>query len=137
MKSLIQKRKQSTFIILAMVFGSAAVAATPKVNLDSAKQIFLTVANVSMCLAIWDIYFEESLYQKQVKSILLELFFVVVVSSITAFTASKGITILSTKLIPWSGLIDSVIIGSITALIASLLGTAWMFYCDDLYRSRK
>lgn len=135
MKNLTRKRKQSCFVILAIVFGSAVVAAAPKVNLDSAKQIFLTVADVAMCMAIWDIYFEESLYQKKIKSILLELFFVVMVSAITAFIASKGITVLSSKLIPASGLVGWGIIGAIAALTTSLLGIAWTFYCDDIYQN--
>ena len=135
MSSLNQKRKQSGFVILAIVFGSAAVAAAPKVHLDLAKQIFLTVADITMCLAIWDIYFQESLYKKRIESIFIELFFVIVVSAITAYIASKGITVLSTKLTPELGFLGWGIIGAIAAAIASLLGITWAFYCDDIYRN--
>ena len=135
MKNLTQKRKQSCFVILAIVFGSAIAASAPKVDLDNAKQVFLTVADVTMCLAIWDIYFKESLYQKKIKSILLELFFVIMVSAITAYIAARGITVLSTKLIPWLGAIGWGVVGALAALICSLLGIAWTFYCDDLYRN--
>ena len=135
MTNLTEKRKQSGLVILAIVFGSAIVAAAPKVNLALAKEIFLTVADVTMCLTIWDIYFEESLYQRKIKSILLELFFVVIVSAITAYVASKGVTSLSHELVPKLGTLGWVIIGAIAASIASLLGIAWTFYCDDLYRN--
>ena len=135
MENLTQKRKQSCFVILATVFGSGVVAAVPKTDLDFAKQIFLTVADVAMCMAIWDIYFKEKLYQQNIKSILLELFFVIVLSAATAYIAAKGIIVLSSKLIPWFGLIGWGIIGAIAVLIASLLGIAWTFYCDDLYRN--
>ena len=135
MSNLNQKRKQSGFMILATVFGSAAVAAAPKVNLNIAKQIFLTVTDVTMCLAIWDIYFQESLYKKKIQSIFVELFFVIIVSAVTAYVASKGIIVLSTKLIPSLGAIGWGISGALAALVASLLGITWTFYCDDIYRN--
>jgi hypothetical protein len=135
MKNLAQKRKQSCLVILATVFGSAVVAAAPKVNPDSLKEIFLTVADVAMCMVIWDIYFQENLYQKKLKSILLELFFVIMVSAITAYITSRGITVLSDQLIPSLGKMGWVVIGAIAALTVSLLGIAWTFYCDDLYKN--
>ncbi|MGL4880994.1 MAG: hypothetical protein ACRC8K_08005 [Waterburya sp.] len=135
MNNLAQKRKQSSLVILATVFGSAVVAAAPKVNLDSAKQIFLTVADVAMCMVIWDIYFQEKLYQKKIQSILLELFVVIMVSAITAYITSKGVTVLSDQLIAKLGKIGWGVIGAIAALAASLLGIAWTFYCDDLYKN--
>jgi hypothetical protein len=136
MNNLTQKRKQSCLIILATVFGSAVVAAAPKGNLDSAKQIFLTIADVAMCMVIWDIYFEENLYQKNITSILLELFAVIILSAITAYIASRVITALGDRLILGLGGIGWWIIGAIAALIASLLGVAWTVYCDDLYRNK-
>ena len=133
--NLTEKRKQSCLIILATVFGSTAVAAAPKVNLTLAKQIFLTVADVAMCMTIWDIYFGENLYRKNLRAIFLELFFVIMLSGITAYTASKGITVLSNRLISL-GALGWGMIGAIAALMASLLGIVWTFYCDDLYRNR-
>jgi hypothetical protein len=135
MKTLTQKRKQSCLIILATVLGSAVVAAAPKTNLDTAKQIFLTVADVAMCMVIWDIYFEENLYQKNITSILVELFCVIILSAITAYIASRGITALGDQLIPWLGAIGWWIMGAIAALAAISLGVAWTFYCDDQYRN--
>jgi hypothetical protein len=135
MRNLTQKRKQSCLIILATVFGSAVVAAAPKANLDTAKQIFLTVTDVAMCMMIWDIYFEENLYQRNITSILLELFFVIILSAITAYIASRGIMAFSDRLIPLMGEVGWGIIGAISALAASLLGFAWTYYCDDLARN--
>ena len=88
-----------------------------------------------MCLAIWDIYFQESLYKKKIQTIFVELFFVVVVSAITAYVASKGIVILSTKITPEFGFIGWGIVGAIAASFASVLGITWAFYCDDIYRN--
>jgi hypothetical protein len=135
MNSLTQKRQHSCLIILATVFGSAVVAAVPKANLDYAKQIFLTVADVAMCMVIWDIYFEENLYQRNITSILLELFFVIILSGITAYIAAKGITVLGDRLISWLGETGWWIIGAIASIAASFIGVAWTLYCDDLYRS--
>lgn len=135
MDNLTQKRQQSCLAILATVFSIALVAAAPKVNPDSVKEIFLTVADVAMCMVIWNIYFQENLYQRNIKSILLELFFVIVVIAITAYIASKGITVLSSKLTPRLGQIGWWTVGAIAALVTSLLGGAWAFYCDDLYKN--
>jgi hypothetical protein len=135
MNTLSKKRKQSCLVILATVFGSAVVAAIPKTNLDYAKQVFLTVADIAMCMVIWDIYFEENLYQKNITSILLELFSVIILSAITAYIASRGITALSDRLIPSLGATGWWIIGAIAALTASFLGVGWTFYCDDQYRN--
>lgn len=135
MMNLNRKRRQSCLIILATVFGSAVVAATPKANLDSAKQIFLTVADVAMCIVIWDIYFEETLYQKNIRSILLELFCVMILSAVTAYIVSKGITVLGDRLIPWLGAIGWWIVGAIASGATCFIGVTWTFYCDDLYRS--
>ena len=76
--NLMQKRKQSCLVILATVFSSSVVAAAPRVSPDSVKEIFLTIVDVIMCMVIWDIYFQENLYQRNIKSILLELLFVIV-----------------------------------------------------------
>jgi hypothetical protein len=135
MTNLTQKRKQSCLIVLATVIGSALVAGTPKVNLDFAKQVFLTVADVAMCMAIWDIYFQENLYQRNIRSILLELFFVIMVIAITAYITSMGITVLSGKLISSLGKLGWWGSGAIAGFVAGLLGIAWTFYCDDLYRN--
>jgi hypothetical protein len=135
MDNITRRRKQSALIILATVVGCAVVAAAPKVNLDSAKQIFLTVADVAMCMVIWDIYFQEKLYQKKIKSIFVELFFVILVSAITAYVTSKGITVLSDSQIAGLGVMRGVIIGAIAGLATTLLGVVWVFYCDDLYKN--
>lgn len=134
MNDLARKRRQSCLIILATVFGSTAVAAAPKVNLATAKQIFLTVADIAMCMTIWDIYFGENLYRKNITAIFLELFFVIMLSAVTAYTASKGITVLSDRLTSLGGL-GWGIIGALAAIMSSLLGVVWTFYCDDLYRN--
>lgn len=137
MKNLIKKRKQSCLIILATVFGSTVVAAVPKANLATAKQIFLTVADVAMCMTIWDIYFGENLYRKDIKDIFVELFFVIMLSAVTAYIASKGLIVLSDRLILSLGEFGWGIIGAIAAVTASLLGIVWTFYCDDLYGNEK
>lgn len=133
--NLTHKRKKVSLIILSTVSGSAIVAGTPGVNLDLAKQVFLTIADIAMCMLIWDIYFEKNLYNKNIKSIVLELFFVVIVSGITAYITSKAITVFGDRLIQLLGIMGWVSLGAIAALATILLGTSWGFYCDDLYRN--
>jgi hypothetical protein len=135
MNDINRRRKKAFSIVLATVVGSAIVAAAPKVHLDTAKQIFLTIADIAMCMMIWDIYFEEKLYQKNIPSILLELFFVITVSGITSYITSKVILTFSNKLTQWLGVIGWSLTGAIAALAVGLLGIAWVFYCDDLYKN--
>jgi hypothetical protein len=136
MKNLSSKRQESCLIILATVVGSTLVAAAPKANLDTAKQLFLTVADVAMCMVIWDIYFAKNLYQKKITFILLELASVIILSVITAYIAARGIMMLRDQLIMWFGGVGWGIMGAIAAFAASALGFAWAFYCDDLYRNK-
>jgi hypothetical protein len=136
MKDLTSKRQECCLIILATVVGSTLVAAAPKANLDASKQLFLTVADVAMCMVIWDIYFAKNLYQKKITFILLELASVIILSAITAYIAARGIMMLRDQLITWFGGLAWGVMGAIAALAASALGFAWTFYCDDLYRNK-
>ncbi|MEN9520209.1 MAG: hypothetical protein RLZZ381_2797, partial [Cyanobacteriota bacterium] len=72
---------------------------------------------------------------KNITSILLELFGVIILSAITAYIASRGITALGDQLIPSFGAMGWWIIGAIAALTAGFLGVGWTFYCDDQYRN--
>ena len=134
MSSLHHKRKQVSIAILAAVFGTGVVTATPTPNLEISKQVFLTIANVAMCAIVWNIYFEEELSKKDILSILLDLLVVTIISAFTAYVTAKGITTLIDDITNWLGVIGWVVIGMIAGLATSLLGIGWASYCDDLYR---
>lgn len=134
MSSLHHKRKQVSIAILAAVFGTGVVTATPTPNLEISKQVFLTIANVAMCALVWNIYFDEELSKKDIISILLDLSIVTVISAFTAYVTAKGITALINDITNWLGVIGWVVIGIIAGLATSLLGIGWASYCDDLYR---
>ena len=134
MSSLHNKRKQVSIAILAAVFGTGVVTATPTPNLEISKQVFLTIANVAMCALIWNIYFDEELSKKDIISILLDLLVVTAISAFTAYITAKGITTLIDDITNWLGVIGWLVIGMIAGLATSLLGIGWASYCDDLYR---
>lgn len=134
MSSLHHKRKQVFIAILAAVFGSGVVTATPTPNLEISKQVFLTIANVSMCALVWNIYFDEELSKKDIISILLDLLVVTVISAFTAYITAKGITTLINDITSWLGVMGWLVIGIIAGSATSLLGLGWASYCDDLYR---
>lgn len=134
MSSLHQKRKQAALAILAAIGGSGFVAATPTLSMEIPKQIFMTVADIAMCTMIWDIYFDEELSQKDIKSILLELGLIAVVSVVTAFIIARAIIVLIDQLINRLGSIGWGVAGLFAGFITALLGIGWAFYCDDLYR---
>lgn len=134
MSSLHQKRKQVFIAILAAVFGSGVVTATPTPNLEISKQVFLTIANVAMCALVWNIYFDEELSKKDIISILLDLLVVTVISAFTAYITAKGITTLINDVTSWLGRMGWLVIGIMAGSSTSLLGIGWASYCDDLYR---
>lgn len=134
MSSLRQKRNRVFLAILAAVSGSGVVTAAPTPDMEIPKQIFLTVADVAMCTIIWDIYFDEELSQKNIKSILLDLLLIAVISLVTALVTAKAITALISQITNWLGSIGWLVAGLIAGVATSLLGVAWAFYCDDLYR---
>ena len=128
------KRKQASIAILAAVFGTGVVTATPTPDIEVSKQVFLTIANVAMCAIVWNIYFDEELSKKDIVSILLDLLVVTVISAFTAYVTAKGITTLINDITSWLGVIGWMVIGIIAGLATSLLGIGWASYCDDLYR---
>ena len=132
--SLHHKRKQVFIAILAAVFGTGVVTATPTPNLEISKQVFLTIANVAMCALVWNIYFDEELSKKDIISILLDLLVVTVISAFTAYITARGITALINDVTNWLGVMGWIVIGIIAGLATSLLGIGWASYCDDLYR---
>jgi hypothetical protein len=132
--NLNQKRKRVFVAILAAVCGSGVVIADPTPSIEIPKQIFMTVADVAMCAVIWDIYFDEELSQKDIKSILVELGLITLISVGTAYVTAKAITGLISQLIDGLGSIGWGVAGLIAGLATALLGLAWAFYCDDLYR---
>lgn len=134
MSSLHHKRKKVFIAILAAVFGTGLVTATPTPNIEISKQIFLTIANVAMCALVWNIYFDEELSKKNVFSIFLDLLIVVVISAFTAYMTAKGITAIISDVTNWLGVIGWLVIGVIAGFLTSLLGVGWASYCDDLYR---
>lgn len=134
MSSLRQKRNRVFLVILATASGSGVVTAFPTPDIEIPKQIFLTVAYVAMCTIIWDIYFDEELSQKNVKSILLDLLFIAVISVVTALVTAKAIIALISQVTNWLGAIGWLVAGLIAGVATSLLGVGWAFYCDDLYR---
>ena len=135
MSNLNHKRKRVLIAVLAAVMGNALVTATPSLNTETAKNLFLTFANVVMFIIVWDTYFEEQLSQKSIMSILQDLLAITCISLITAFIISKGITKNIDNLITILGSTGWLISGIIAGFATGILGIFWALYCDDLYRN--
>jgi hypothetical protein len=123
--------------ILATFFGAGLVTATPAPNLEIFKQIFLTIADVAMCTIVWDIYFDEELAQKDIKSLLLEFGLIALICVVTAFITAKAVLAVIGKLIILFGVLGWAIAGIVASITTAILGLAWLFYCDDFYRHSK
>lgn len=134
MTQIYSKRKRAIIVILATILGAGIVTATPATNLELFKQMFLTIANVAMCTVLWDIYFDEELSTKDIKSILLELGLISIICAVTAFITAKAVLALLGKFVILMGTLGWVMAGVIASVTTAILGIAWLFYCDDLYR---
>ncbi len=137
MSNLNHRRKKAALAILAAAGGSGVVMAIPIPipSVEIPKQVFMTAANVAMYTVIWDIYFDEELSQKDIKSILLDLSLITLISAGTAYITAKGTTALISDITNWLGAIGWGVAGAIAGSATGLLGLAWTFYCDDLYRN--
>jgi hypothetical protein len=132
-----QKRNKAALAILAAVVGTGAVTLNPTPNIEIAKQMFVTIADVAMCIMLWDIYFDEELSEKTMQSVLSELCLITLSSIFTAYILAKGITALTNYLTHSFGSMGWGISGILAGLFTGLLGLGWAFYCDDWYRNSK
>jgi uncharacterized membrane protein YfbV (UPF0208 family) len=133
--NLKNKRKKVVIAVLAAVFSISCINAASVYSMALLKQIFMTLANIAMYAVIWDIYFDEELSSKNVKSILVDLSIITIISAGTAYITAKGIVTLINQINDWLGAIGWLVAGLIAGLGTGILGSAWAFYCDDLYRN--
>ncbi len=131
------KRNKAALTILAAAVGTGTVTLNPSSSLEMAKQVFITIADVAMCIMLWDIYFDEELTKKNIQSILSELCLITLTSIITAFILAKGTTALMNYLVHLLGSTGWIFAGIFAALITAVLGMGWTFYCDDISQSSK
>jgi hypothetical protein len=137
MRNLSVRRKKAIAAIFAAIGGIGFVSATPTSNLETAKQVFVAAANVAMYAVIWDIYFDEELAQKDIKSLLTDLSIITLMSAGTAWVTTKAIAVLMKDFVDGLGWFGWGITGVLAGLVTGLLGFGWIYYCDDLYRNPK
>ncbi len=132
-----QKRNKAAIAVLGAVAGTGVVTFNPTPNIEIAKQMFITIADVAMCIMLWDIYFDEELSKKSIQSILSELCLITLSSIFTAYILAKGITALTNYLTHALGSMGWGLSGLLAGLCTGVLGIGWAFYCDDWYRNSK
>jgi hypothetical protein len=137
MSQIKHKRSKAAIAILAAVVGIGVVTANATPNIDLSKQVFITIANVAMCIILWDIYFDEELAKKNIGSILSEFCLITLSSIVTAYILAKGITALLNYFVHTLGPIGWVLTGMLAGLLTGFVGIGWTLYCDDLYRNQK
>lgn len=130
-----KKRKQVSIGVLAVVVSNFMITAMPVQNIEVAKNIFLTFANIVMFIIVWDVYFEDKLSQKSPWGIVKDLLAITAVGTITTFIVNKLIIKASLKLISTWGIIGWIAGATIAGITTAIIGMIWAFYCDDLYRS--
>jgi uncharacterized protein (DUF697 family) len=135
MSQVKQKRNRARIIILAAAFGTGLVALNPTPSAELSKQVFITIADVAMCLMLWDTYFDEELAKKNVQSLFSELLVIVLSSIFTSYVLAKGIAVSMSYFTNMLGSIGWVVSGLFAAIATGLLGMSWASYCDDWYRN--
>jgi uncharacterized protein (DUF697 family) len=137
MSQVKQKRNRARIIILAAAFGTGLVALNPTPSAELSKQVFITIADVAMCLMLWDTYFDEELAKKNVQSLLSELLVIVLSSIFTSYVLAKGIAVSMSYFTHMWGSIGWGVSGLFAAIATGVLGMGWASYCDDWYRNSK
>lgn len=135
MSQVKQKRSRAKIVILAAAFGTGLVALNPTPSAELSKQVFITIADVAMCIMLWDTYFDEDLAKKNIQSLLSELLVITLSSIFTSYVLAKGIAVSMSYFTKALGANGWVVSGLFAALATSLLGMGWAFYCDDWYRN--
>ena len=135
MSKLKDKRKQVFISILTIVVGNSIVTAAPSLETEIAKILFLTFANIVMLMIVWDAYFSEQLSDKGAWKIIKDSLSITAISTVTTLIVSKiTINAIENLIITW-GTLGWIIAGIIAGMATAILGIAWAFYCDDLYRN--
>lgn len=134
MRELSKKRKRVIYIVLIVTIVNMLVTAAPLIDI-TIKKLSLTFANVVMFILVWDTYFDEQLSQKNVFSILQDLFAITCLSLITTFILALGITFAIERLIALLGYWGWFLAGTLAGAMTAILGLIWASYCDDLYRN--
>lgn len=111
------------------------ITAAPWLDVEIAKKLLLTFANITMFIIVWDAYFDEQLSKKDNFSILQDLFAVTCLSIITTFILSQSITKIVEKLVAILGMLGLGLASAIAGILTAILGIIWASYCDDLYRN--
>jgi hypothetical protein len=137
MSQIKHKRSKAAIAILAAVVGTSVVTANSTPNIELSKQVFLTIANVAMCIILWDIYFDEELAKKDIGAVLSEYCLITLSSIVTAYILAKSITAVMNYFLQALGPMGWGITGLLAGTLTGLLGMGWTFYCDDLYRHPK
>jgi hypothetical protein len=135
MNQVAQKRNKAKLAILGAAVGTGLVILKPTPDIEIAKQVFMTIANVAMCIMIWNIYFEEELVKKSIQSILSEFFIITLSSIFTAYVLAKATTAAMNYSTHAIGSMGWGMAGILAALATGLLGFGWTCYCDDWYRN--
>jgi hypothetical protein len=117
--------------------GTTVVTANATPSIELSKQVFITIANVAMCIILWDIYFDEELAKKNIGAVLSEYCLITLSSIVTAYIFAKGITAVMNYFVAALGGKGWGVAGLLAGLLTGLLGMGWTFYCDDLYRHPK
>jgi hypothetical protein len=137
MSQIKHKRSKAAIAILAAVVGTSVVTANSTPDIELSKQVFITIANVAMCVILWDIYFDEELAQKNIGAVLSEYCVITLSSIVTAYILAKGITAVMNYFVKVLGPTGWGVTGLLAGTLTGLLGIGWTFYCDDLYRHPK
>jgi hypothetical protein len=137
MSQIKHKRSKAAIAILAAVVGTGVVTANATPDIELSKQVFITIANVAMCIILWDIYFDEELAQKNIGAVLSEFCLITLSSIVTAYILAKGVTAVMSYVVKILGPMGWGLTGLLAGSLTGLLGMGWTFYCDDLYRHPK
>ncbi|NMG05498.1 hypothetical protein [Brasilonema sp. UFV-L1] len=137
MSRLDKKRLEAILAVATYAVGSGSATVAPTPGVEIPKQFILTASDVLMYTSIWRIYFEEDLSSKGLSEMLMELGFVTVAATGTAYIVGKASTAILKEITNWTGPLGWGLLAAISGSITGLFGAAWALYCDHLYSQKE
>ncbi|GAB1544037.1 hypothetical protein NUACC21_67130 [Scytonema sp. NUACC21] len=136
-KNLGKKRLEAIWAIATYAVGGGIVSGAPNPGVELPKQVILTASDILMYTTIWKIYFEEELSHKGLVEILLDMGFVTIAATGTAYVVAKGTTAVLQEMTNWFGPLGWGVSAAISGSITGVVGAMWTLYCDRLYSQKQ
>lgn len=136
MSQLATKKRKAQLIIISAALGTGITSAAPTPTIEIPKQLTLIAADITMCFAIYQVFFgdEINLVEGNFISLMEEAFDVTVLAGLMSSLALHSIRGIQDEMLDWAGPYGWVISGGLTGSKTLVVGTIWLKFCSERYK---